>query len=124
MELEDLRDVAPKLRERIVELAGKGCWLWIGSMGSSDGTVPVFWDGVGHGAPGRTMFSVRRFLWLMEHDDRTLARKEIVVNTCGNHHCVNPAHAAIRSRYHTVADRQSANERMGRRSNDHDRRTA
>ena len=65
------------------------CWWWLGSMCQSG--VPHFF--VKGGANG-TCVSPLKVMFELEYG-RGVELNEAVIRTCGNAHCVNPAHLAV-----------------------------
>jgi len=97
MDLDEVREGAPKIAREINEDKRTGCWNWHGAMGGPHENLPV--------APiAASNRSVRRFLWLMRAGN--ISKKMTIVNTCGNDRCVNPSHSAVRGAFVTLFKRK------------------
>lgn len=79
-----------KRLDKILALVDKdgpgGCWLWGGCLGGY--TVPRVM------IAGRYE-SVARLMWAVAEGEE-LVKGEVLVRTCGEVRCVNPAHMAVR----------------------------
>lgn len=106
MRLTSKGEIQDRFWQRVDKNGPAGCWLWTGTLSGGYGVIAGKIFGKRHVPVGENMLA-HRAAWVMAHGDipkSTDYHGRVVMHTCDNPRCVNPAHLVLGTQKQNVHD--------------------